>query len=278
MALSRRTFLTTGAALAGAAAVPRLFAAVPPKIRIGACVVGFDDAKKAGLDGVEVQAGGAAEMLMIADPAYRQKFKDKMKETGLVTSSIMMSVFNSCPLASDPRGPAWLEQTIDGAKDLGAGVILVAFFGKGDLKSGKELKKADVDVVVERLKAAAPRAKDAGVILGIENTLPAEVNAQILDRINSPAVKIYYDCYNLQGQGYDVTAEIRFLKDHIAIFHFKDGPNYFGEGKMKWEPIAAAIKEIGHQGWIVLESSAPSKDGAADAKKNAEYIRKLFGM
>lgn len=277
MPLSRRTLLTTTATLAVASAVPRLFAA-PPKLRIGACVVGFEDAKKAGLDGVEVQAGGAADKLQIADSAYRQKFKDQMKETGLVTSSIMMGLFNSFPLASDPRGPAWLEQTIDGARDLGAGVVLVAFFGKGDLKTGNDVKKADVDVVVERIKAAAPRARDAGVILGLENTLPADVNAQILDRINSPAVKIYYDCYNLQGQGYDVPAEIRFLKDRIAIFHFKEGPNYLGDGKVKWEPIAAAIKEISYQGWIVLESSAPSKDRAADARKNAEYIRKLFGM
>ena len=59
-----------------------------------------------------------------------------MKQTGLVISSFMMGLLNSNPLASDPRGPAWLEQSIDAAKDLGAGVILVAFFGKGSLLDG----------------------------------------------------------------------------------------------------------------------------------------------
>jgi len=38
---------------------------------------------------------------------------------------------NSNPLATDPRGPAWLEQSIDAAKDLGAKVILVAFSAGG---------------------------------------------------------------------------------------------------------------------------------------------------
>ena len=62
--------------------------------------------------------------------------------------------------------------------------------------------------MVQRIKAAAPRAADAGVILGIENMVDAKNNAEILDRIGSPgAVKIYYDCYNLTGQGYDVPAE-----------------------------------------------------------------------
>jgi len=276
MSISRRDLIKSTAFFAGASLAPNLFAARAGGIKVGACVVNLDQAKLAGLDGVEVRAGSPAPRLEIADPAVRQKYKDKMKETGLVISSIMMSLFNSNPLASDPNGPAWLEQTIDGAKDLGAKEILVAFFGKGSLGSRGNIKNDDVDVVVQRLKAAAPRAADAGVNLCIENELNAQQNAQILDRIGSPAVKIYYDCYNLTNNGYDIPAEIRFLKDRISIFHFKNGPDYLETGKVKWEPIAAAIKEIGYKGWIVLESSSPSKDPVADARKNAEYIRKLF--
>jgi sugar phosphate isomerase/epimerase len=281
MALTRRLFLKgTAVGIAGAAVMPQVLAAdgkPGAKIRVSSCSIGsLASAKKAGLDGMEVGAGGPAPKLPIADPATIQKYKDQMKETGLVVSSIMMSIFNSNPLASDPNGPAWLEQTIGAAKELKAHTILVAFFGKGSLGSKGDVKKAAVDVVVERLKAAAPRAKDAGVFLGIENTLPAAENVKILERIDNPAVSIYYDCYNLAGQGYDVPAEIRLLKDRISIFHFKNGPDYLEGGKMKWEPIAAAMKEIGYQGWIVLETSAPSKDRVADDKKNAEYVRKLF--
>ena len=248
------------------------------KIRIGSCRIGLADARKAGLDGVEIGVGGPADTLQVADPAVRQRYKDEMKQTGLVISSFMMGLLNGYPLASDPRGPAWLQQSIDAAKDLGAGVILVAFFGKGSLLDGDQLKKADVDVVVERVKAAAPRAKQAGVILALENTLSAKQNIEILDRIGQDSVAIYYDVGNSTRMGYDVPAEIRLLKDRIAMFHFKDGPNYLGEGNVKYEPIAAAIEDIGYQGWIVMETSSPSKDGVADAKRNAAYIRRLFGM
>ena len=157
-------------------------------------------------------------------------------------------------------------------------MILVAFFANGDLLGPDgRVKEGDVDAVVARLKAVAPRARDAGVILGIENYLNAEQNARILDRIGHESVKIYYDCFNTGGtKGYDVPAEIRFLKDRIAQFHFKNGPDYLETGKLHYPPIAAAIKEIGYRGWIVLETSNPSHNAVADVKRNAEYTRELF--
>jgi sugar phosphate isomerase/epimerase len=279
MVITRRDFVRGAAGLAGVAMLPRaVWSQEKPKIRVGSCSIGMSGAKQAGLDGIEVRAGNAADTLEIADPAVRQRYKDQMKETGLVVSSLMMGLLNSDPLATDPRAPKWLEQSIDGAKDLGAKVILVAFFGKGSLGTRGNVKTADVDIVVERLKAAAPRAKDAGVILALENTLPAEENLKILQRIDNDAVRYYYDVGNLTGAGYDVPAEIRLLKDRIAQFHFKDGGSFLGEGKVQFEPIAKAIKEINYQGWIVLECSSPSKDRVADDKRNAEFTRKVLGI
>ena len=283
--ITRRKFMeSTAAGLAGAVVTARRLAAeepgrTAPKIRVSSCSAGgLADAKRAGLDGVEVGVGGPADTLQIADPAVRRQYKDGMKETGLVISSFMMGLLNSAPLASDPRGPAWLEQSIEAAGDLKAGVILLAFFGKGSLKDGQGVKKADVDAVVERLKAAAPKAREAGTLLGIENTLSAAQNLEILERIGHDSVRIYYDVYNLAGEGCDPLAEIRLLKDRICQFHFKNGPDYLETGKVKFAPVAEVIREIGYRGWIVLETSSPSKNRVADAKRNADYVRKLFGL
>jgi L-ribulose-5-phosphate 3-epimerase len=282
--LRRRTFLK--GALAGLASGEILAAmgmeasdpATSKTIRVGSCVIGLEQGKQAGLDGVEIRVGNAAEKLRIADPEVRQQFKEQMASTGLVISSFMMGLLNTNPLASDPRAPAWLDQSIDAAKDLGAGVILVAFFGNGNLLQDNQLKQGDVDVVVQRLKAAAPRARDAGVVLAIENTLSAKQNVEILERIGHESVRIYYDVGNSNYRGYDVPAEIRFLKDRIASFHFKDRDHYLGEGNIQFEPIAEAVKAIGYKGWIVMETANPSKDPVADAKRNAAYIRRRFGM
>ena len=273
--ITRRTFCKGAlAGLAGGATLSQLpVEAVAPtpavKIRIGSCRIGLEDAKEAGLDGVEIGVGNAAEKLHVADPAVRQQYKEQMAKTGLTISSFMMGLLNSNPLAVDPRAPAWLEQSIDAAKDLGAGVILVAFFGKGDLLRDGQVKQADVDVAIQRLKDAAPRAKDAGVILAIENTLSGRQNAEMLERIGHPSVRVYYDVGNSTGKGYDVPAEIRFLKERIACIHFKDRDRYLGEGLIQFEPIAAAIKAIGYLGWIVMETANPSGNAMADAKRNA---------
>lgn len=239
---------------------------------------GLEVAKNIGLQGIEASAGDPADVLKIADPEYRKQYKDAMAATGIVVSSMAMGFLNNAPLASDPRGPAWLEQTIDATADLGAKVILLAFFGKGDLRKRDVLKQDEIDVVVQRLKDAAPKAAQKGVILGLENTLSGKDNLAILERVGHDSVRVYYDVGNSTYNDYDVPAEIRALDDRICQIHFKDGAHYLGEGKVELEPIAAAIADIKYQGWVVLETSIPSKDRDADFKRNAEYLKKVLKL
>jgi sugar phosphate isomerase/epimerase len=276
---TRRTFLHHGTlALTTAALLPRLHAASSnTKIRVGARQFGndFATAKLAGMDGLELGVGGPAEKLAIADPAHRQKLKDGMQATGLATCSLSLDLLNGHPLFSDAQAPAWVEQSIAAAQDLGATAMLVPFFGPANLLDGKEWKKAALDALVVRLKALAPKAQAAGVCLGIECSLSAGQFLELLDRVGSEAVKAYYDIGNSTNAGFDVPADLRALKGRLGMLHFKDGGAYLGEGKVKMEPVAAAIQAIGYQGWIVLETANPSKNPEADCRRNAQFIRKL---
>ena len=279
MTFTRRSFLwQTAGALATAALLPKAaWAANTAQIKIGSCSLGLEAAKQAGLDGVQVWAGDAADELDIFKASTRAKYKAQMQATGLPLCSFMMGLLNNYPLATDPRGPAWLTQCIDAAKDLGVSNILVAFFGKGDLQSDKKVKEDDFAVVVKRLKDAAPRAKDAGVSLAVESYLSAEQNLRLLDAVNSEAVSIYYDVFNTgKTQKYDSPAEIRRLKGRISQIHYKNGPQYLDEDKPYFEAISAAVKDIDYKGWIVLETSSPSKNAVADAKRNGDFVRSLF--
>lgn len=279
MRLTRRSFIQHSAAALGAAALgpPLVRAATQAKIKVGSCSLSLDKAKAAGLDGVQVWAGGEADELDIFKAETRAKYKTQMKDTGLPVCSFMMGLLNQFPLATDPRGPAWLTQCIDAAKDLGVANVLVAFFGKGDLQSNKTVKEDDFASVVKRIKDAAPRAKDAGVTLAIENMLSAEQNLRLLDAIGHDAVSLYYDVYNTgKTQKYDSPAEIRRLKGRISQIHYKNGPQYLDDDKAYFEAVTAAIQEIGYDGWIILETSSPSKDGVADGRRNGDFVRALF--
>ena len=296
MRVTRREMLAgTVAGMAGATLLPELPAAKAgaPGIRVGVCdwslgvrgPAALDTARKIKLDGVEISPARAAQTLSYADSEVRKRYKAKMAETGLAVCSLATTITNACPLATDPRGPAWLVQTIDAAHALGAKVILLAFFGPGDLLtraktgrgSARKLNRKAVDAVVGRLKDAAPRAKAKGVILGLENTLSAKQNVEILEAVKHESVRVYYDIANSARAGYDVPGEIRMLKDRICQFHFKDNKGRFDSGNPKMGPIVEAVKAIGYQGWIVLER-AFGRDKGAYFGSNAQFVRKAFGL
>ncbi|HOQ86914.1 MAG TPA: TIM barrel protein, partial [Phycisphaerae bacterium] len=66
-------------------------------------------------------------------------------------------------------------------------------------------------------------------------------------------------------------------RERICQIHFKDTPYLEdGSGKVDWPKTVAAIRKIGYEGWIVLETPSPSHDVVADTKKNLEYVRRLF--
>jgi sugar phosphate isomerase/epimerase len=129
---------------------------------------------------------------------------------------------------------------------------------------------------VDVLKEVAPRAAEAGVILGLENTLSAEDNLTIIGRVGSPAVRVYYDLRNSADRGRDVPGEIRRLGDQICEVHLKNGGKLLRDREnVDFPACAAALKEIGYKGWYVLETSAPT-DLVADTRANIEYVRATF--
>ncbi|MFP4171919.1 MAG: sugar phosphate isomerase/epimerase family protein [Candidatus Hydrogenedentota bacterium] len=291
MRFTRRGFMITSAAAAATAALgpwgkPRAavdirLSACDWSLRMSANPEGLDVAKELGLDGLEVSATDEArDEIKLADPAFRERYKEAMERTGLPVSSVGMAFLNQAPFARDPRGPAWLEQTIEAAADLEAEVILMAFFGDGDLRDEDgEPRETDVDTLVERLRDAAPMAEDAGVILGIENWLSADQNMAILERVESHAVQVYYDVRNSTVRGYDVPAEIRRLGGRIApSIHFKDGDHALGEGRVDFHGVAEAMRDIQYSGWVTLETAILDDDRGASFRRNAAFVRDLFGL
>ncbi len=290
MSITRRTFMRTGAwGAAGLLWASRLRADEGLNIKIGACdwsfqescnPDGLDAAKALGMDGLEISSTDEPkETLKVADPAFQAAYKTAMERTGLTVASIALGLMNNYPLATDERGPAWLEQTIAAAAALKAKVILVAFFGDGEGLlgiGGVTLKEKELDVVVERLKVAAPKAAEAGVILGLENTLSAAQNLAILERVQNDAVRVYYDVGNSTVNGYDVPREIRDLDDRLCQIHFKDGANFLGEGKVDMDAVAKAMTDIRYDGWVVLETAVRDKDRDASFRRNIEFVKSMF--
>src|SRR5207237_9024411 len=139
----------------------------------------FAVAKQIGLDGVQVSLNTASDYEHLRKPALQQQFKDAARLSGVQIGGLAIGLLNQIPYKSDPRTEAWVQDSVDVAKALGVKNILLAFFSNNDLRNDPQGTR----VVVERLKAVAPKAEKAGVVLGIESWLSAPEHLAILDAV-----------------------------------------------------------------------------------------------
>lgn len=278
----RRAGLVAGGLALAANVSPLLAATSNSRFKIGACdwSIGklsdpsaFALAKEIGLDGVQVSLGTVANDMHLRRADVQQQFKEAAKANDVKIASLAIGELNNVPYKSDPRTIEWVSDSIDVCKALGVRVVLLAFFGKGDLRDDKP----GVEEVVRRLKAVAPKAEKAGVILGIESWLSADAHVEILDRVGSEAVQVYYDVCNSNDRGYDIYKEIRQLGKRICEFHAKENGSLLGQGKVDFQRVRAAMDDIGYSGWIQIEGAIPSGKAVLESyQANQKFLRGIF--
>lgn len=158
---------------------------------------------------------------------------------------------------------------------MGCRVILLAFFHNNDLRNDK----AGTDETIRRLKEVAPKAEEAGVILGIESWLSAEDNMRIIDRVGTPAVKVYYDVANSTERGYDIGREIRWLgkQGQICEFHMKENGARLGQGLIDFRKVREAIDDIGYRGPMQIEGAIPPGGHLVESYiANRKFLQSIF--
>ena len=241
------------------------------RFNIGACdwsinklakVEAIEVGKKIGLDGVQISLGTLDNDMHLRQEKIQQQYKDACEKYGMAIGGIAIGEMNNIPYKSDPRAEQWVSDSIDVAKKMDCKVVLMAFFSEGDLKNDAK----GTQEAIRRLKKVAPKAEDNDIILGIESWLNAEEHMEILNSVNSPNVKVYYDVANSNKMGYDIYDEIRWLgKENICEFHAKENGYLLGQGKTDFQQVRKAIDDIGYEGWVQIEGAV---------QKNADIDRK----
>jgi L-ribulose-5-phosphate 3-epimerase len=285
----RNAYLTRAMSLGAIAATILIGAAAltatpgPEKvgIRFGACdwtlgksgdPAALELAASIGLDGVQVSLVPKGDSLVLSDAAARLAYATAMEKSGAAIASFAIGDLNDVPLKSDPRAEKWLSEGIDVAREMKVGIILVPFFGPGDIKDDPAGEKA----VIAALKRLAPKAEKSGVILAVESYLSAEGHRRIIDAVGSPAVRVYYDTANSQGAGYDILREIRGLGSLISEIHAKDDKDIYGKGSIDFKAVRKAMADIGYSGWFVLEGSKYPLGREKSIAYDLEYLRGVF--
>ncbi|MBE2184162.1 MAG: sugar phosphate isomerase/epimerase [Anaerolineae bacterium] len=247
----------------------------------------FARARDLGFDGIEFWAKGLPDRIEEAAAA--------LENTGLAASGVNFGRQSSL-LSPDPaereRALGELREAIMCASDLGAeGVGFVpAFFGAAlpDLSPFMTPEQLESELLIAHLRTLEDYADAMGVTLFLEPINRYETHflnrveqaAALARRRNHRRIKVVADLFHMALDEADIPAAIRAHADVIGYVHLADSNRRLpGQGFTPFAEAAAALNEIGYQGWAALECGDPGDNAprantyALELPACAAYLR-----
>lgn len=241
---------------------------------------------RVGAGGLELNVDANALWTQRLDGAARQALVRQAQDAGIVWTSLCMNAHWVFNLASpDVRirdvGASLLIDAIHLAQDLGASAILVP--GCDQPQSPENRWELFRDGVMRGLA----RAEQAGVTLALEAVgKPFLFNSQKLQQMiedcgGSKALGIYLDVGNATSGGMDPAAEIRAASDRATLVHVKDWnpvertERKLGAGAVDMTSSLAALREIGYDGYLVVELPPDPAAPEAIARHSVQFLEEV---
>ena len=260
----------------------------------------FDDFKEWGFDSVEVVVEEDGD----SDPSF---VKDELDKRGLTCAS-MCGAFGP---GRDLRGtPSEQRDTIDYIKrridmmevldtEYFVGPIYSAV-GRTELCTESE-RKEHWQAVVKNLQELGHYAAERGKKLGVEPLNRFETDflnsceqgMRLVEDVGNPAVRLHLDTFHMNIEEKDPVAAVRQAGDLLGHFHAcgtdRGTP---GNDHMDWAGIGQALKDIGYDGQVVIESFTEDvkviaraasiwrkfePDKRDIARDGVQFLRKTFG-
>jgi inosose dehydratase len=163
---------------------------------------------------------------------------------------------------------------------------------------GRDVTRDDYRRLGRLLTEIGRRATDIGVTaayhhhMGSLGEKPDEID-RVLDATDQRYVRLLLDVAHYQAGGGDPVAAIRRYRDRILFLHVKDlrrpvsadGPAYqfveLGRGLVDLKGVFAALREIGFQGWAVVELDSVPDPSRTPKEANAiskRYLEETVGL
>lgn len=220
----------------------------------------LEQVKSWGYDGVELP-------MFEFDVANNQKIGNKLKELGLGATAVTVCTEEENPISESEAvrmaGLDRLKRAVDACQAAGATSLcgpihsaLGHFEGRG--RTEEEWKRGQ-----EILAQAADHAQQAGVTLVVEylNRFEcyflncAEDAARFTREVNHPNLKVMYDTFHANIEEKSITNAVKACQDQLVHVHISENDRSTpGEGGVNWDESFAALKEVGYDGWFVIEA------------------------
>jgi sugar phosphate isomerase/epimerase len=189
---------------------------------------------------------------------------------------------NACCANSmcDPVQHPVIEKAFDAAIQTALALhipkLQVPSFGKSWIDSD-----ADFEQTVECYRLLLSKVAGTGLLVGTENGLSAKKQLELLERVGSEQLKIYFDTRNAFAMAGLNSAEIlSALYPHVIEVHLKDGLSDEGpskpltQGNSGFAECMAILRERQFDGWMLLENNYASIDDCRTDMKTASNALK----
>jgi sugar phosphate isomerase/epimerase len=168
--------------------------------------------------------------------------------------------------------------------DLGGKVMVIGSPKQRSLLPGVRREQAmgyAAEVFTPCLESAAER----GVTLAIEPLSTRETDfltcaadaVELIERINHTNFRLQLDVKAMSYEYKPIPQIILESARHLAHFHVND-PNLLGPGmgKIRYEPIIAALREAGYDGWLSVEAFDFGYGAREIARKSEVYLKRVM--
>jgi sugar phosphate isomerase/epimerase len=172
---------------------------------------------------------------------------------------------------------------VDLCADLGGKVMVIGSPKQRNLMNAISREQA-VGFAKEVFTPCLDHAAARGVTLALEPLSSVETNfiqtaaeaIDLIEQINHPNFRLNLDVKAMSSEKKPIAEVIRASRQYIAHVQVND-PNLQGPGmgEVKYEPIIAALREIGYDGWLSVEAFDLKPGADTIAEKSISYLKKV---
>ena len=177
----------------------------------------------------------------------------------------------------------FIAQIVKAAGELDAPAIIGSMQGRSEGEVSREQALAWLRPALEALAQDADRYRQPLLFEPLnryETNLFNRIGdvADFIDTLAAKNVKILADLYHMNIEEASMPAALRAAARHVGHVHFADSNRYaVGRGHTDIEPVIAALREIGYDGYLSAEI-LPLPDSHAAARQTIESFRKFTSL
>jgi D-psicose/D-tagatose/L-ribulose 3-epimerase len=233
----------------------------------------FERLQELGFDGVEIP-------IFDREVEKYAELGERLERLGLEALAVAARGAGESPIGADAaeraNALAAMKANLDSAAALGApllcgplGAPLGVFSGAGPTAQEKARS-------AEYLREVGAHAEDRGVTVALEYlnrfemylTNTAADLAALVREVDHPRVRMMYDTFHAHIEEKDPREALRACSDVLVHFHASENDRGTpGTGQVDWDATFDGLREIGYDGWIVIEAFGDALPELAAATK-----------